>query len=69
MRGPDDVNAHPTGASPFGVEDLVGNVWQYTDEFQDAHTRAVVLRGGSYYRPTGSKWYFPQAQQLNNHNK
>ncbi len=30
MPGPDDVDAHPTGASPFGVEDMVGNVWQYT---------------------------------------
>lgn len=24
----DDVDAHPTGASPFGVEDCVGNVFQ-----------------------------------------
>ena len=44
---PADVDAHPQGASPFGVQDLCGNVWQYTDEFEDAHTRAVVLRGGS----------------------
>ena len=39
MRGPDAVDAHPTGASPFGVMDLVGNVWQWTDEFMDEHTR------------------------------
>jgi hypothetical protein len=30
---PADVDAHPHGASPFGVMDLVGNVWQWTDEF------------------------------------
>ena len=41
MRGPDAVDAHPQGASPFGVMDMVGNVWQWTDEFIDEHTRAV----------------------------
>ena len=30
-----DVDAHPKGVSPFGVMDLVGNVWQWTDEFMD----------------------------------
>jgi formylglycine-generating enzyme required for sulfatase activity len=69
MRGPDDVNAHPRGASPFGVEDLVGNVWQWTDEFIDEHTRAGILRGGSYYQPQGSHWYFPQAYKLGEHGK
>ncbi len=69
MRGPDDVNAHPRGASPFGVEDLVGNVWQWTDEYIDQHTRAGILRGGSYYQPQGSHWYFPQAYKMNEHGK
>ena len=39
------------------------------DEFQDDHTRAVVVRGSSNYRPNGSKWYFPPALELNKHNK
>ena len=39
LRGPDAVDAHPQGASPFGVMDLVGNVWQWTDEFTTS-TRA-----------------------------
>jgi iron(II)-dependent oxidoreductase len=69
LRAPDDVNAHPRGASPFGVEDLTGNVWQWTDEFVDDHTRAAILRGGSYYQPQGSRWYFPQAYRLNEHGK
>ncbi|MGB7435757.1 MAG: SUMF1/EgtB/PvdO family nonheme iron enzyme [Candidatus Acidiferrum sp.] len=69
MRGPDPVDAHPKGASPFGVMDLVGNVWQWTEEFTDEHTRAAVLRGGSYYQPQGSMWYFPQAYKLNEHGK
>jgi iron(II)-dependent oxidoreductase len=69
MRGPDSVKAHPTGASPFGVMDLVGNVWQWTDEYVDEHTRGGILRGGSYYQPQGSIWYFPQAYKLNEHGK
>ena len=69
MRGPDDVDAHPTGASPFGVMDMVGNVWQWTDEYVDEHTRAGVLRGGSYYQPQGSKWYFPQVYRNDQHGK
>jgi gamma-glutamyl hercynylcysteine S-oxide synthase len=69
MRGPDSVDAHPKGASPFGVMDLVGNVWQWTEEFQDDHTVGGILRGGSYYQPQGSIWYFPQAYKLNQHGK
>jgi formylglycine-generating enzyme required for sulfatase activity len=69
LVGPADVNAHPAGASPFGVLDLVGNVWQWTDEYVDEHTRAAILRGGSYYRPQGSRWYFPQAYRLDQHGK
>jgi gamma-glutamyl hercynylcysteine S-oxide synthase len=69
MRGPDPVDAHPSGASPFNVMDMVGNVWQWTEEFVDEHTRAGILRGGSYYQPQGSIWYFPQAYKLNEHGK
>lgn len=69
MRGPDDVDAHPAGASPFGVMDMVGNVWQWTDEYIDEHTRAAILRGGSYYQPQGSVWYFPQTYRNDQHGK
>ena len=67
--GPEEISAHTQAASPFGVEDLVGNVWQWTDEFADEHTRSAVLRGGSYYKPMGSVWYFPQAYDLHQHGK
>lgn len=69
LTAPDAVDSHPQGASPYGVMDLVGNVWQWTDEYADEHTRAAVLRGGSYYTPQDSKWYFPQAFGLNEHSK
>ena len=69
MRGPDAVDAHPQGASPYGVMDMTGNVWQWTDEFADEHTRAAIVRGGEYYRPQGSIWYFPAAFRNNEHGK
>jgi formylglycine-generating enzyme required for sulfatase activity len=69
MLPPSDVDAHPKGASPFGVMDMVGNVWQWTDEYSDEHTRAAILRGGSHYQPQGSVWYFPQAYDNGLHSK
>ena len=64
-----DVDAYPNGASPFGVMDMVGDVWQWTDEYVDEHTRAAIVRGGSHYRPMGSIWYFPQAYKNSQHGK
>lgn len=69
MRPPTDVNAYAKAGSPFGVKDLAGNVWQWTDEYVDDHTRAAIIRGGSYFHATTSMWYFPQAKELNKHGK
>jgi formylglycine-generating enzyme required for sulfatase activity len=69
LSAPDAVDAHPKGASASGVMDLVGNVWQWTDEYVDAHTRAAILRGGSHYQPAGAIWYFPQAFRNDQHGK
>ena len=51
---------------------MVGNVWQYTsDEFEDEHTRFVLLRGGSHYNIRHvSLWYFPTGDwRLDRHNR
>lgn len=69
MEPASNVESHPAGASPFGVMDMVGNVWQWTDEYVDNHTRAAILRGGSHYQPQGSFWYFPQAYANDQHGK
>ena len=67
-RPPTDVDAFPKGASPFGVMDMIGNVWQWTDEYQDEHTRAAILRGGSYYVPR-LRLVFPETTRLDQHGK
>ena len=69
LTPPAPVGGHPQGASPFGVLDLVGHVWQWTNEFQDDHTRAAILRGGSAYQPQDAWWYFPQAYRNDQHSK
>lgn len=46
------------GTSPFGVMDLVGNVWQITNDIYDNGSyRYNIIRGGSFYHPTSSIWY------------
>lgn len=74
-----DVGSYPSGNSPYGVTDMVGLVWQFTDEFEDAHTRGVVLKGSSMFNPVLSgefpalpqpgNWYFPQAKKVTQHNR
>jgi formylglycine-generating enzyme required for sulfatase activity len=55
---PTPVDAFPKGRSPFKVEDLVGNVWQMTNDVYDNGSYTfVMIRGGSYYNPTSSWWY------------
>ena len=63
MPPPDDRTAHPGAASPFGLEDLIGNVYQWTDQFEDEHTIRAVIRGGSRWRAQGewgNDWYLPE---------
>eukprot|EP00931_Biecheleriopsis_adriatica_P101234 TRINITY_DN76412_c0_g1_i1.p1 TRINITY_DN76412_c0_g1~~TRINITY_DN76412_c0_g1_i1.p1 ORF type:complete len:644 (-),score=91.87 TRINITY_DN76412_c0_g1_i1:224-1963(-) len=60
-----DVGQHPSGASRDGIQDLLGLVWHWTDEYEDLHTRAAVLKGGSAFQPNDWResryqpWYFP----------
>jgi formylglycine-generating enzyme required for sulfatase activity len=54
------VDAHPSGASTYGVEDLVGNVWQLTASLMDnGRHLTVMLRGGSWYQPPRGRWWVP----------
>jgi formylglycine-generating enzyme required for sulfatase activity len=50
-RGPDMVGSHPASASPFGLEDTVGNAYELTRSVMPEFER-VVLRGGAWYYDT-----------------
>jgi len=45
--GPDEVGAHPASRSPFGADDMAGNVWEWTRSAEAPD--APVARGGSWY--------------------
>ena len=52
------VNCYPNGASPYGVMDMIGNVWQMTnDVYDNGCYYYTIIRGGSYYHPKSSIWY------------
>src|SRR5690606_7453830 len=63
------ADALPEGAGPYGVRDLVGNVWQLTsDVYVEGDYRFVMSRGGSFYHPTSSWWYMNNGPRpLNEH--
>lgn len=52
------VGKYPKGANPFGLQDLVGCVWQLTsDVYMSGSYRYILLKGGSYFKPSSSWWY------------
>jgi formylglycine-generating enzyme required for sulfatase activity len=62
------VSHYPQGQSPFGVLDLCGNTWEWTEsESSDGRTRFCLLKGGSFYQAHGSNWYFEGGPQKNQH--
>jgi len=53
-----DVGSYPNGKNPNGLQDLVGTVWQLTnDEYINGSYRYIIMKGGSYFKPSGSWWY------------
>lgn len=61
---PTPVDAFSKGQSEYGVMDLVGNVWQMTNDLYFNGTNYfAVIRGGSYYNPESSWWYIKGGPQ------
>lgn len=52
------VGKYKKGVNTFGLYDLVGSVWQMTNDWYQSDTyQYIILKGGSYYHPGGSWWY------------
>jgi len=52
------VGKYPKGANSFGLQDLVGCVWQLTnDVYSSGSYTYIILKGGSYFKPSSSWWY------------
>jgi hypothetical protein len=46
---PTPVGLYPAGATPEGILDLAGNVWEWLDEWYDKEKARRVLRGGAFF--------------------
>lgn len=58
------VNTFLKGASPYGVMDMVGNVWQMTNDiYFNGSYYFGIIRGGSFYNPDSSSWYIKGGPQ------
>ena len=44
LMGPDEVGSHPASRSPFGLDDMVGNAFEWTISEHGGY----MLRSGSY---------------------
>jgi formylglycine-generating enzyme required for sulfatase activity len=45
--GPDEVGSHPASASPFGVDDMIGNVFELATS--SLKPNELVIQGGAYF--------------------
>ncbi|HKK75872.1 MAG TPA: SUMF1/EgtB/PvdO family nonheme iron enzyme [Saprospiraceae bacterium] len=54
----DPIGTYPEGANPYGLEDLVGSVWQLTNDiYRSGSYTYIIMKGGSYFNPSSSWWY------------
>jgi len=48
------VDRYPGGATPLGLMDMAGNVWEWMENYYDKDKVLKALRGGAYYSKEGS---------------
>ena len=55
--GTTPVDAHPNSASPYGVEDMLGNVWELTSSPWKPGSKSNVYRGGGAFDNGGADYF------------
>jgi len=56
------VGSYPAGASVYGVEDMIGNVWEWTSSWYEAYPGSTLQRsafGQKYHVLRGGSWGVP----------
>ncbi len=48
VGGAQAVGAYPEGASPYGVLDIAGNVWEWVEDWSGTDQTRKVIRGGAW---------------------
>lgn len=68
---PTPVGHCPRGATPEGICDLAGNVWEWVADWSDARRESRAVRGGSwlhgipeYLRVAGRGWVVPVVRSV-----
>jgi formylglycine-generating enzyme required for sulfatase activity len=52
------VGKYSKGANAYGLQDLTGCVWQFTNDlYQCGNYQYIMMKGGSYFKPSSSWWY------------
>jgi formylglycine-generating enzyme required for sulfatase activity len=65
---PTPVGLYPAGATPEGIADMAGNVWEWTDDWYDEAKTVRVLRGGAFddyarlLRASSRGWVVPDSR-------
>ena len=52
------VGKYSKGENAYGLQDLTGCVWQFTNDlYQCGNYQYIMMKGGSFFKPSSSWWY------------
>jgi formylglycine-generating enzyme required for sulfatase activity len=52
LGGTTEAGAYKDGKSPYGVYDMAGNVWEWTDSWYNKEKNLKIIKGGSWLSPS-----------------